>query len=62
MAATDHLKRHPKEYAVVAKILNDKLETVIREYDHTEMQDGARTLNGSIEDAEFALRKESGHF
>lgn len=60
VAATDHLKRHPKEYAVVAKILNDKLETVIREYDHTEMQDGARTLSGSIEDAELALRKEMG--
>jgi hypothetical protein len=60
VAATDHLKRHPKEYAVVAKILNDKLETVIREYDHTEMQDGARTLNSSIEEAESALRKEKG--
>lgn len=60
VAATDHLKRHPKEYAVVAKILNDKLETVIREYDHTEMQDGVRTLSSSIEDAEFALRGEIG--
>ena len=60
VAATDHLKRHPKEYAVVAKILNDKLETVIREYDHTEMQDGVRTLSSSIEDAELALRGEMG--
>jgi len=60
VAATDHLKRHPREYAVVAKILNDKLETVIREYDHTEMQDGARTLSSSIEEAESALRKEKG--
>lgn len=60
VAATDHLKRHPKEYAVVAKILNDKLETVIREYDHTEMQDGVRTLNSSIEDAERALHRERG--
>lgn len=60
VTATDHLKRNPREYAVVAKMLNDKLETVIRNYDFTEMQDGVRMLSGSIEEAELALQKEAG--
>jgi hypothetical protein len=60
IAATDHLKRNPREYAVVAKMLNDKLETVIREYDHTEQQDGVRILGASVDQAERELREESG--
>jgi hypothetical protein len=60
IAATDHLKRNPREYAVVAKMLNDKLETVIREYDHTEQQDGVRILGVSVDQAEKELRAEQG--
>jgi hypothetical protein len=60
IAATDHLKRHPREYAVVAKMLNDKLETVIRAYDHTEQQDGVRILGASVDQAERELRIELG--
>lgn len=60
IAATDHLKRNPREYAVVAKMLNDKLETVIREYDHTEQQDGVRILGASVDEAERELREELG--
>lgn len=60
IAATDHLKRNPREYAVVAKMLNDKLETVIREYDHTEQQDGVRILGASVDKAERELREEFG--
>ena len=60
IAATDHLKRNPKEYVVVAKILNDSLKTVLDQYDHTEMQDGTRALATSIELAEAQLRSESG--
>jgi hypothetical protein len=60
ITATDHLKRNPKEYVVVAKILNDSLQTVLGQYDHTEMQDGTRALATSIELAEAQLRDESG--
>jgi hypothetical protein len=41
-------------------MLNDKLETVIREYDHTEQQDGVRILGASVDQAERELREESG--
>ena len=60
IAATDHLKRNPREFAVVAKMLNDKLETVIREYDHTAQQDGVRILGTSVDQAEKELRAEFG--
>jgi hypothetical protein len=53
--ATDHLLRNPGDYLTVAKMLNDKLETVLREYDHTEIQDGIRTLLYSVQKAEAEL-------
>lgn len=58
--ATDHLRRNPREYAVVARMLNDKLETVIREYDHTEIEDGVRTISEGIELAERQLNLGTG--
>ncbi len=60
IAATDHLKRNPREYSIVAKMLNDSLKTVLDQYDHTEMQDGTRALAVSIDLAEAQLRDESG--
>jgi hypothetical protein len=53
--ATDHLRRSPRDYAVVAKILNDSLETVIREYIHLEISDGVRAVSDSIEIASREL-------
>ena len=53
--ATDHLLRNPGDYLSVAKMLNDKLETVLREYNHTEIQDGIRTLLCSVQKAEAEL-------
>ena len=60
IAATDHLRRRPFEYVVVARMLNDSLATVMREYDHTEMQDGVRILGASVDQAEQELREEFG--
>jgi hypothetical protein len=60
IVATDHLKRNPREFAVVAKMLNDKLETVINEYDHTAQQDGVRILGTSVDQAERELKEELG--
>jgi hypothetical protein len=60
VAASDHLRRHPKEYTVVAQMLNDKLETVIREYAHTETENAARVLNTNVAEAEAALAHEVG--
>jgi integrase/transcriptional regulator with XRE-family HTH domain len=53
--ATDHLIRFPEDYMTVAKMLNDKLETVLREYNHTEIRNGIRTLQRTIEQAEAEL-------
>ncbi|GAB3766253.1 hypothetical protein GCM10028796_25200 [Ramlibacter monticola] len=59
IAATDHLKRNPREYALVALILNDSLPTVLKEYDYMEAQDGVRALENNIEDAEEQYRSMS---
>ncbi|MFC5496298.1 hypothetical protein ACFPOE_02010 [Caenimonas terrae] len=40
ICATDFLKRFPGAYALVAKLLHDKLTTVLRDYGHLEVQDG----------------------
>jgi integrase len=53
--ATDHLTRSPGDYMTVAKMLNDKLETVLREYNHTEIRNGIRVLQRTIEQAEAEL-------
>lgn len=53
--ATDHLKRNPRDYSKVALMLNDKLETVIREYVHLEASDGTRTIRESIDLADQEL-------
>ncbi len=57
--ATDHLKRNPGEYVMVAKILNDSLSTVLKEYDHTGQRDAIRVLGTSIDIAERELKEES---
>jgi integrase len=40
IVATDYLKNNPNGYQVVANILHDKLETVLREYAHLKTADG----------------------
>lgn len=54
--ATDHLARFPSDYMTVAKMLNDKLETVLGQYDHTEITHGIRALQQTVELAEAELR------
>lgn len=46
--ATDHLKRHPGDYPTVAKLLHDKLETVLREYSHLTVDQGLQVLHQDI--------------
>lgn len=58
--ATDHLRRHPRDYLTVAQMLHDKLETVMHHYAHLEVADGVRTIRSSIEEAEHALAEERG--
>lgn len=50
IVATDHLKRHPGSYTVVAHLLHDKLETVIRAYSHTQVSDGLQVLHDAVGD------------
>lgn len=57
LPASDHLLRNPGDYLTVAKMLNDKLETVLREYDHSGVQAGVRKLQGSVELAERELEE-----
>jgi len=59
ITATDHLKRHPHEFVLVAKILNDSLATVLREYDHTGQQDAMRVLGHSVDAVERELKIEA---
>ncbi|WP_146047917.1 hypothetical protein [Zhongshania marina] len=40
--ATDYLKNNPNGYQVVAHILHDKLETVLKNYAHLQVADGFR--------------------
>lgn len=47
--ATDHLKRHPGDYPTVAKLLHDKLETVLKEYAHLTVDHGLRVLHHDIQ-------------
>lgn len=55
LIATDHLKRYPQDYARLAKMLNDNLVTVMREYVHLEASAGTLTIRSSIELAEQEL-------
>lgn len=47
--ATDHLKRHPGDYPTVAKLLHDKLETVLKEYAHLTVDQGLMALHRDIQ-------------
>ena len=53
--ATDHLRRHPGDYLMVATLLHDKLETVLRNYAHLRVGDGLRQLSAGIKDASEQL-------
>ncbi len=39
LVATDWLRKHPNDYITVAALLNDKLETVIKNYAHLKLDD-----------------------
>lgn len=43
--ATDWLKNHPDSYMIVAHILHDKIETVIKEYAHLKSENAMRTYH-----------------
>lgn len=53
--ATDHLRRHPGDYVRVAKLLHDKLATVLKDYSHLQVQDGLRVLGSGIAQASAEL-------
>lgn len=58
--ATDHLRRHPGDYLTVAKLLHDKLETVLKNYSHLRVQDGLRVLHAGIAQASHDLAAARG--
>lgn len=47
--ATDHLKRRPGDYPTVAKLLHDKLETVLREHSNLTVDEGLLVLHRDIQ-------------
>lgn len=47
--ATDHLKRHPGNYPTGAKLLHDKLDTVLRQYSHLTVDEGLLVLHRDIQ-------------
>lgn len=49
IVATDYLKRFPGDYPNVARLLHDKLDTVLREYAHLNVEDGLRRLHAYVE-------------
>lgn len=53
--ATDHLRRHPGDYLMVATLLHDKLETVLKNYAHLRVGDGLRILSAGIKEASEQL-------
>lgn len=58
--ATDHLKRHPKDYLTVAQLLHDTLASVMKAYAHLEVDDGLRTLHSGVAQAMAELESEDG--
>lgn len=57
IVATDYLKRNPGAYKMVADLLCDQLQTVMKEYGHTSAQDG---LNAHYQSAEAELQAAMG--
>ena len=53
IVATDYLKRYPGAFKLVADLLCDRLETVIKEYGHTSALDGL-TLHYRAASAELS--------
>jgi integrase len=53
IVATDYLKRFPGAYKLVADLLCDQLQTVIKEYGHTSAQDGLN-IHYTAAEAEYA--------
>lgn len=50
IVARDYLKRNPGDYPNVAHLLHDKLETVLREYGDTEVEEGLRRHHANVEE------------
>jgi len=47
--ATDYLRRHPRGYLTVAKLLHDDLATIYRDYSHLTVDEGLQVLYQDIE-------------
>jgi len=47
--ATDWLRNHPDSYMIVANILHDNIETVIREYAHLKPEHAMNTYHQYLE-------------
>lgn len=54
IVATHFLKVHPAAFPMVAQLLHDKLETVLREYGHLAPRDGLRLWHAQIEELRSA--------
>lgn len=58
--ATDHLRRNPGAYLTAAILLHDKLETVLKNYSHLDVEDGLRRLSSGIQLAQKELAAARG--
>jgi hypothetical protein len=47
--ATAYLKQCPGEYPHVAKLLHDRLETVLKNYGHLSLEDGFSRWSGVLQ-------------
>ena len=56
IVAHSYLKSNPKAYAVVADVLNDRLETIIQEYGHVETADNFRHWLSFYEEEQRRLK------
>lgn len=61
IVATEYLKNNPNGYQVVAFILHDKLETVLREYGHVPTSDGFAHWTNYLENSALASGGKKAH-
>lgn len=56
---SDHLARNPGDFVTAARYLNDKLETVLKEYDHNHLETSMRKLQGTVQLARERLQQKA---
>jgi integrase len=61
IVATDYLKRVPGDYPTVARLLHDKLITVLKAYAHYEVDASLRRLHMYVESIWSEARSRTGH-